>query len=240
MFRNDYIMRLIEQLGAVLASVLKLGDVGQFQQALAALDQAYHQFFGLDADLINAMDDDYLIEMLSPHGVLDGERALVMANLLLAEGDLYQKQGQIDEAALRHHKSLRLLLAAAAAGAGSRLGDHPAEVETVLATLANHVLPLRTLELLFAYYERSGAYGQAEDVLFQMLDGDRRERRDVRAGIAFYRRLLARSDEALEAGNLPRAEAEEGLNELRHPPYSEPWRSRRYRLAPLAGRGEDL
>jgi hypothetical protein len=36
----------------------------------------------------------------------------------------------------------------------------------------------------------------------------------VEFGLAFYQRLLAQTDAALTAANLPRAEAEEGLKDL--------------------------
>jgi hypothetical protein len=36
----------------------------------------------------------------------------------------------------------------------------------------------------------------------------------VSAGLTFYQQLLEKSDAELDAGNLPRAEVEAGLNEL--------------------------
>ncbi len=63
-------------------------------------------------------------------------------------------------------------------------------------------------------HERAGDFGAAEDAHFLL-----RSRPDggpdaTRRARAFYERLLARSDEELERGGLPRDEVREGLDSL--------------------------
>jgi hypothetical protein len=68
--------------------------------------------------------------------------------------------------------------------------------------------------MLMLYYEHAGEFAKAEDELFAMLDAEPDNDTLKGFGITFYQRLLAQSDAALEAANLPRAEVEEGLKEL--------------------------
>jgi hypothetical protein len=65
------------------------------------------------------------------------------------------------------------------------------------------------------HYERTGEFAKAEDALFAMLDVEPNNWGIVEFGLAFYERLQRQSDATLVAGNLPRAELEAGLTELR-------------------------
>jgi hypothetical protein len=72
--------------------------------------------------------------------------------------------------------------------------------------------PPEVLRRLLFYYEARGMFAQAEDVLFQWIEiGDAEAKQ---AGAEFYERLLGKSDEELERGDLPRAEVEQGRDEL--------------------------
>ena len=65
---------------------------------------------------------------------------------------------------------------------------------------------------LFRYYDWSGEYATAENLLFQLVEVDYPEIRPI--GILFYRRLQKKSDADLILGGLPRPEVEEGLREI--------------------------
>ena len=214
MLRDDYIMRMIEQLGQALAQALKLGNLGQFQQALMSLDQACHQFFGLDMKLLNDLDQDYLLAMMTTDGILDTDKALIAAELLNAEGDLYAEAHQPNEAARRHLKALYLLASAFETDSGATLPGRPPLLQPLQDKLTAYELPAATLQKLFDHYEYTGRYDKAEDMLYERLHLYGFDRRAVRVGIGFYHRLLAHSDAELAAGGLPRDEVEYGLAEL--------------------------
>jgi hypothetical protein len=75
-------------------------------------------------------------------------------------------------------------------------------------------LPLPTNRKLFQYNEKAGRYARAEDVLFEMLEGDEVPSGLIAEGIAFYHRLMAKSDDELLLGNLSREELREGLAQV--------------------------
>ena len=81
--------------------------------------------------------------------------------------------------------------------------------------LASSVLPVETHVLLMQHYERSGQFAKAENSLFAALDLLPGSPALLHIGLAFYQRLLGKSDAALEAGDLPRAEVESGRTEFR-------------------------
>jgi len=87
-------------------------------------------------------------------------------------------------------------------------------VEAFVIALKGVALPLGTQARLMQHYESVEAFGKAEDVLASMLEAAPKEPKLLDMGIAFYRRLASRSDSALRAGNLPRAEVNEALADL--------------------------
>jgi len=58
-----------------------------------------------------------------------------------------------------------------------------------------------------------GKYARSEDRLFEL--AKRRPEEGLQVGIPFYERLLKKTDQELERGNLPRNEVKEGLEELK-------------------------
>jgi len=71
------------------------------------------------------------------------------------------------------------------------------------------------------HYEATGQFAKAEDALYSILDAVGGDPEVVGFGRAFYERILRRSDAALLAGNLPRGEAEQGLDELNRLPHTD-------------------
>jgi hypothetical protein len=66
-----------------------------------------------------------------------------------------------------------------------------------------------------AFAEALGSFSRGEDALFRVLKLIGPNPQVVERGLAFYERLLARADDELEAGGLPRDECEESLARLR-------------------------
>src|SRR6266571_4710669 len=94
------------------------------------------------------------------------------------------------------------------------------EVEGLLDKLVDYELSAEIKVQLFQYFERTGRYSRAEDVLFELLEVDDQENEPesslVDRGIAFYERLLRKKDTELVAGNFSWEEAREGLAQLKN------------------------
>ncbi len=211
--RQDYLMRMIQQLSGVLARVAELRAGGKPDEALDEIGDAYGRFAGLNPSLVHVLGDEDLVALLRARGGLDPQRTYALAELLREEAEIYAEGGRLDEALPRDRKALRLYLEVL-----PELEDAPsppdlAGLDAVVARLAASDIPRAAQALLLRHYEVAGRYDQAEDLLFDLLDADDAPE-TAELVRAFYVRLLALPDAALRAGNLPREEVEEGLARL--------------------------
>jgi tetratricopeptide (TPR) repeat protein len=220
LLQRDWLMRQIEMAGRMLAAIIAKARSGQQLEALGMFDQAYQPLLGVGARLLPVLSDEQLLAMLNRGGLPDTDRWPVLVRLLVTEADLYAAQGDEAAAVGRYRKALMLL---------RELGRGDPEFDPELcAHLADRMRahgpePWERIQLA-ELYERAGRFADAEDTLFEGLDVPGGEavvdgEELTQAAIAFYRRLLAKDDEQLAAGNLPREEAQAGLAEvLARPP----------------------
>lgn len=217
MLHQDYIMRQIAQLVEVLRRILALTKTDRPPDTLAAIDAELEELFGLDSRAMARLSTEGLLTRLTwgvEAAMLGRTKAVVVAALLKEAGSLHTAEEQPDESYACHLSALELLLTVYLQSPQTPLPDYAPSVEVLTAALADYMLPLETNRLLFAYYEQRGAYATAEDTLFEMIRDEPQNIELVEQGIAFYERLLGRSDEQLIAGTLPREEVEAGLAEL--------------------------
>ena len=147
-------------------------------------------------------------------GVPDDNRWPALVRLLVTEADLYMDLDQPAEALPRYRKALLLLVELG----GGKPAPDPGLALALAGRLRGFHLTVAERIDVASVYEAGGHYGDAEDTLFEGLDADSADEL-AEAAIAFYRRLLDKVDAELEAGNLPREEAEAGLAEvLARPP----------------------
>jgi hypothetical protein len=215
MINKDYILRLVEKFGRYLAIILQLRQYNRYEEALIYIDDLLLKTTGFTSRFINSLSEEMLLKTFSPLGTLNVEACLWTALLLKAEGEIYEDQQNTDESYYRYLKALHLMLAALLHEPVAADTDFYATASELLTRLADYELPVATQSLLFAYYEHSGQYAKAEDTLFEMLETGGADQNTIERGAAFYRRLLARSESDLAAGNFSREEAEEGLAQMK-------------------------
>lgn len=110
MFREDYVMRMIEQAMAAVTAILGLTRLDRYPEALAEVDRALQRFVGLNLSLVTALSAPELVAMLRWGERLDVGKVVVLAELLQAEGDIYAAQRRAGEAQARYLKAMELLL----------------------------------------------------------------------------------------------------------------------------------
>lgn len=214
MINKDYILRLAERIGRTLAIILGLREADKLEEALIYIDEVLLQSTGLTSRFINSLSDEMLIQALSPLGMLDFDKCLWVASLLKAEGDIYKAKENNAESYYRYLRALNLFLEAQLQDRVQMQSEFFTDIDVLLQQLAEYELPASTKRKLITYYELSGHYAKAEDILFELLEPGPTNPTLRREGLAFYRRLLAKSNYDLQAGNLTREEVEEGLNKL--------------------------
>jgi hypothetical protein len=214
MSQRDYILRIAEEFGRALAQVLYHRQIKDYTTARNLIDEQCKQVLGVGIGFIRSIPEETLLSMLTSFGTLNTEKCWLLALLLKAEGDIYQDQGNSVESYFSYLKSLDLILEVLLLDTSVSGTDFIPEFEGLLYKLSEYELPDKTKLMLFRYYDQTGKYSKAEDMLVEMLEagdpgGDMHAR-----GIAFYQRLQRKSDAALRAGNFSREEVEEGLARL--------------------------
>lgn len=213
MIHNDYILRMISQLAKVLAHIVQLREKGRDDDALREIDQSMQKLCGLNSQLVNSLSEASLIAALRGGATLDVGKCLVLAGLLKEEADVLLDRDREDDAAARYLKSLALYLEAMHDDARLVLPSYVERIQTVAEALDEFMMPLEIRTSLMEYYEMSGAFGAAEDVLLDMLEDEEDDAQAI--GTGFYERMLALTDDELATGDLPRDEVLEGLERVR-------------------------
>lgn len=85
MFKQDFILRMIDELAQAVAAALRKADEQRFDEAKAALDGA-EQKLGL-------MRDAERLDARSLAALLGGDRSVLYARLLLARASLSDRRG---------------------------------------------------------------------------------------------------------------------------------------------------
>jgi hypothetical protein len=203
-------MRQIELAAQALARVLALAKGGRRDEALGLFDEAYRPLTGVSGRVVATLDEEQLLTLLTSGSAPDPRRLTVAIELLVTEADLRAEAGEEKQAAAHYPRALGLT--AYLAGHLGRLpeGDLARKLADRAGTLA--LTPSQRLHLA-RLHEALGQYGDAEDALFEVLD-DHPDDAAIDHGIAFYQRLLAKDDDDLEAGNLPRDEVRAALTDL--------------------------
>jgi hypothetical protein len=212
MLKRDYILEMVEQLAHAIAQVRFLRQSARYEEAYQEIDNTCRQFFGLDVGTLGMFGEEDIVALLAKTGDPDMGKAIVAADLLKELGEVYSDSGEPDRGYDCYLRSLGLYLAASGNERAVAAFDLRSRIDRALELASAWELPASLSRRLIGYYESCGAFAEAEDLLFDLIENG--EEDSVGDGIAFYRRLADRPDDELTRGNLPREELEEGLQEL--------------------------
>ena len=216
MIRRDYILRMLEELARAIARLNALKQDQRWSEASEELDEEFKKLVGGDVRTIARLSETDLQARLMQEGPTHAlrEKTLILTTLLKEAGDIAIGENKLEEGCETYLKSLHLLLDVLAREDPLEFPESIPKVEMLVALLQTAPLPPRTNALLMRHYESVGEFAKAEDALFAMLDADLNNESILEFGRSFYHRLQAKTDSALEAGNLPRSEVEDGLKTL--------------------------
>jgi hypothetical protein len=208
MIRQDFFMRMVQELMQTLQRVIFLKGRQQYELALTEIDRSLARFWDLRPEQIEALTlEDWIGLCIAEEGSVS-EKLIALGDLFLAQGKLRELRGQSEASQRSYAMALGLFLETLQ---GSLVSMDLIEKTGRLIELTREgQRPPGVLKRLLGYFEARGMYAQAEDVLFLWLESDSEAKR---AGVEFYDRLLAKSDEELERGDLPREEVEQGREE---------------------------
>jgi hypothetical protein len=212
MIRKDQTSALVQQMEELLPRLAELKQQQRFQEAIDDINETVRTNLGLAPRFVKGVTDQDLLGMVRS-GLINAERAVVLAKLLKERADINWAQGQPNNGLIRTLKALTLYLEVFDKQRDGVFGPYFSDVELLAANAADHSLPGPTRKKLFHFYEASGKYSKAEDILFEALESPGDDEW-LGMGREFYDRLTEKSDRELEAGNLPREELEESRSDL--------------------------
>jgi hypothetical protein len=216
MIRRDYILRMLEEFFAVLSRLRALQKGQKWGEANLIAEKEVRDLMGSDiATVIQLSETELLARLIRGEPTLAvREKALMLATLLKEAGEIAAGEGRWEEGRECFLKGLHLLLGILAREEVFECPQFVPRVEEFLSALGDWALPLTTQAMLMQHYERLAEFGKAEDALFSMIEAQPDNLDLLNFGVGFYRRVEHKSDEALNAGNLPRAELQAGLAQL--------------------------
>jgi hypothetical protein len=215
MIRRDYIIRMIEEFAEALRRIRALKEQGKQGEAAVLTDEEFKRITGIDSEALLKLSETELLARLIQSDAMHAVRVKMffLTTLLKEAGDIAAAEGRVEESRACYLKGLHLLLDSLARGDAFELPEFVPKVELFVGV--QDEMPAQTYALLMEHYERTGQFGKAEDALYGILDGEEGNDYALNFGISFYERLLGHTDVQLIEGNLPRAEVEAGLGELR-------------------------
>jgi len=214
MFQKDFIKRSFSFIQATLARLRGVALEGDADVAREEITDAYSRVFGIPLSLLSLSPVSDIVDLLSTSEGEDAERILSLAELLKMDGEIYQNEGNVEEAQWRFALSLELLTASIEASnqpASEKVLD---PFEPVVRFSMQNLTSLDLLASLYGLYRQAGNYGLAKDLIVAFVETGGGKCEGVNEGTAFLSELLGRSDEALERGNITRQEIEEALENL--------------------------
>ena len=214
MLTEDYFMRMINQMLAVLTQILYHREAGQYQEAQILIDQSLEQLLGVRPDLLKQMDDASVLHLLTTQGELVPDRLAMVADLYKLEGDLLADQNQNHEAIQDYLRALTFYLKISLEERDQGLSELDNKIDALYQKLSGHEIPTNVLYQLFDYYESQGDYARVEVQITSLLKRDDQILEILPGIINYYDMRLKMSDQELIAGGISRAEVETRLDRI--------------------------
>ena len=109
MIRKDYILRMIEMFGEMIAGILGKIKKGDFEEAAQEIDDAYLEFLKQDASVLNNIAKEELTDrLLQEHNYTNGHLE-ILSELLFAQAEMSFKQNDKKKSLEYYEKSMILL-----------------------------------------------------------------------------------------------------------------------------------
>lgn len=110
MIRQDYLLRIIEQLATYLAQLLHSKEELTPEHARDSLDSTSLRYLGLGYEIVEFLDEEELRQLLYEGPEISLEKAVVAGTLLAKHADLLDRIGLPTDAKPRRVKALAFLL----------------------------------------------------------------------------------------------------------------------------------
>lgn len=216
MIKDDYKTGLNDKLKSIVEELERFKQKKQFNESIDVVDDSVKRLLGLDPKMVNMLSSDDLFNLLWGENINDLMRCIVLAELLNQKAIIYELNSDLTSSFNLYVKSLDIYINTILTDSELEPSDYYNKINGIIDKVYDYELPANTKELLFEYFDLSKNYGNAEDMLYELLEGTNYDEEIVKSGIEFYTRLKDKTEDELAAGNLPLSEVIEGLNKLQN------------------------
>lgn len=214
MLRQDYILRMIQQLAQAIGRLTAKARTEEPAIVHAELNEALKDLTGLDFDVLDSLPLASVLQVLEADNDPNPARILAIAECSFVRARLADTIDQNDISLRARVMALTLYLETFTLFRHEALTEAENRAEDLLTDLEAVDLPRDTILRLFRYRSATGRFDEAENALFDLVDRGLANSAVIDEGRTFYRRLLDLEDTQLAAGKLPRDEVIDGLAEL--------------------------
>jgi tetratricopeptide (TPR) repeat protein len=107
MIERDYIMRMMQQLAAVVARLFRLKEQEEYDQALQEVEKAYSELLGMNPEIVPMFDAATLATLLG-----HPEKMKAMAALFFEQAGLHRLKQEPEKAQRLFQRALEMFLEA--------------------------------------------------------------------------------------------------------------------------------
>ena len=109
MYETDYILRIIQQVGAILRRMIEQLRGEHPGEVFETSREALQLLLGLPPSLADSLTADGLVALLSPGGMFDPERGRLVAEVFVRRAQAGVLAGLAESVAVDRAKALRLI-----------------------------------------------------------------------------------------------------------------------------------
>lgn len=214
MIKDDYKSKLSDEFHSLIKEIEDVKNL--HTDKLNIIDSGFKKFLGLSSKIINSMRQSDVLELLKKNGKIDGNYCLVAAALLYEEANIFFDEKQYDNAYFRYIKAFNLILTIRKLDLECELKGSSKVMDSIMISLKKFHIPFEIKKDVIDYYEISGTYSKAEDIIYEISESDNNDESTwaQKRLLSFYNNLLKKNDDDLKRGNLTREEINEALSEL--------------------------
>jgi len=154
MFTEDYLMRIINQAIAAFLVAMDLRKKGKYSEAQQIIRQTIEGLTSSPANLVDQLDDDSVLALLTMQEQLDIGRLAVLADLYQEQGEILFKLDQPAQGRIVFASALRFFLEVALSDADALSAGNIGKVDALTERLKGYALPDGTQLALSDYYQR--------------------------------------------------------------------------------------
>lgn len=216
MLKSSLTSELVKKFAKALEKILEYKNNGKNEEALSVIDDTFKEIFRLSSKFFSSFSDENLMDMIKTDGTLNADKCIMMAKLLEEEGEIYESQGNHNEAFYLDLKAINLLLEAYINKDNNcDLQSYFSDIDLIIERISDYKLSISLENKILDYYIKTDKYDKAEDMLYDILEHNNFDEDSIKKGITFYELLLTKDDKSLESSNLPREEINDSLQQLK-------------------------